>query len=114
MKKRENTMMTKADKIKQILEQNGSKLCSVEFTKKDGSIRVMQVQLRSKKGVKGESASEQAKKAVESRKKNNPDLINVVDVQLRKKGVTESACWRSFNADTVLRIKADGVEYKFS
>lgn len=105
--------ISKASKIKQILEQNGSKLCSIEFFKADGSLRKMQVQLRSNKGIKGEAACEQAQKAAKARKYNNPDLINVMDVELRRSGAPEAACWRSFHADKIIRVKADKVEYNF-
>lgn len=106
--------MTKVQKIKQLLEQNGSKLCSIEFLKADGSLRKMQVQLKSTLGVKGDEASEQAQRAAKARKANNPDLLNVMDVQLRQKGVPESGCWRSIHVDKILKVKADKVEYSFS
>lgn len=108
-----NTNMTKADKIKQILKENGSKICSVDFVKADGTLRKMQVQLRSTKGVKGEDASEQAQRATKARKENNPDLINVYDVQLKKKGLPDAACRRSFHADTVFLVSAGGEKYSF-
>lgn len=105
--------MTKINQVKAILEANGSKLASVTFTKKDGSERTMQINLVSNKGVKGELASESAKKGVETRKQNHPELINVLDMQLRQKGVPEAGCRRSINAETVSKIVCGKKIYRF-
>lgn len=104
---------TKINKVKTILERNGSKLATVVFTKKDGSDRTMQINLVSNKGVKGASASERAKKAAKNRAQNNPHLINVLDMNLRQKGVDEYKCRRSINAETVKEIRCGGKVYKF-
>lgn len=105
--------ISKINKVKQILEQNGSKLASVTFIKKDGSERTMQINLVSHQGVKGDLACESAKKGVETRKKNHPELINVLDMQLRQKGLDEFKCRRSINAETVTRIACGGEVYEF-
>lgn len=105
--------VTKVDQVKAILEANGSKLASVTFTKKDGSERTMQINLVSNKGVKGEMASESAKKGVATRAANHPELINVLDMQLRQKGVEEYKCRRSINAETVSKIVCGKKVYTF-
>lgn len=71
--------MNKANKIKSIIEQSRSKLMSVDFKKADGTIRKLSFNPKHVKGIKGDSASESSKKALETRKTNNPDLISVID-----------------------------------
>lgn len=89
------------DKIKNMINENGGRFVTVQFVKKDGSIRRMQVQPAAlKMHVKGEAASDQAKRATATRKKNNPHLMSVFDVQ---KGAI-----RSINLDTVQEIAMKG------
>lgn len=78
----------------------------VNFTKKDGTERTMKVQPAALKfRVKGQAASEAAQKAVVSRAANDPNLLNVWDV--------ERAGPRSINLDTVSRIAAGGEVHFF-
>lgn len=92
--------------VNSLLKEANSSFITIEFTKKDGSNRVMNIQQAAlANNVVGEAASESAKRAVETRKKNNPNLIAVYDVQ--KHDI------RSVNADTVKRVTSKGVTYVF-
>ena len=91
----------KYDIICQIVKEQGSKIFSVTFLKKDGTLRTMLVQDAVTKFLcKGDAASEAARKAVLSRKLNNPNLLNVYDIQ--KQAI------RSINMDTVIQISGKG------
>lgn len=88
--------------IRDIISGQGSRICSVEFIKKDGSYRKMLVQsavLPTR--LKGDAASESAKKATETRRTNHPHLYNV--------WCMDNNAPRSINMDTVLRISGSGV-----
>jgi len=96
----------KREFIKKLLEEANSKFITVEFTKVDGSNRVMNIQQASLKyHVKGEAASESAKKAVETRKKNNPNLMAVWD---NTKGEI-----RSIDLDKTHKVRFNHIEYIF-
>ena len=98
--------------IKEIIKANKSKLMSLTFTKADGSPRVIQFNPKTAKGVLGEAASVQGKKANASFKVNNPNLIQVLDNQLLIKGVAEDKCWRSVKLEAVTCVKAQGKVYE--
>lgn len=98
--KRDYQQMTK------LLNSTKGKYASVLFTKKDGSLRLMNIQpAKTKNHVKGDKASEQAKRAVKTRAENNPNLYNCWDVT--KKAI------RSINLDTVQEIKISGRIFTF-
>ncbi|WP_171174918.1 hypothetical protein [Ruegeria sp. HKCCD8929] len=79
---------------------------SVTFTKKDGTERVMRVQPAAlRQHVKGEVASEAARKAIMTRARRHPHLLPVWDAEARAA--------RSVNLATVTRIAADGHIYHF-
>ena len=83
--------------IKKVIELLGDKIFTVTFTKKDGSIRVMNARRGVKKGVKGVGMS------------YNPtekDLVVVFDMQ--------KEAFRMINAKTILEIKAGEKFYKVS
>lgn len=102
----ENTVDQKRKFILNLLEEANSKFITVEFTKKDGSNRVMNIQQAALKyHVKGDEASESAKKAVETRKKNHPELMAVWDVQKQEV--------RSINLDETHTVRYNHVEYVF-
>lgn len=87
--------------IKSILASAGSTIFAVTFFKKDGTRRVIQVQLPAiKKLLVGEAASESAKQGVAARKENHPELFPVFDIA--NKGV------RQINLDTVVEINLRG------
>lgn len=92
--------------IKNLLKEAGSRFITVEFSKKDGTNRVMNIQQAALKfNVLGESASETGKKAVATRKRNNPNLLAVWDN-------TKQAI-RSINLDTVHTVRYNHIEYVF-
>ncbi len=105
--------MNKTEWVKSKIEESGSKLMSVTFTKKDGTQRTMTFNPLTVKGIKGDKASEQAKQAVATRKANNPNLISVCDQALLSKGDLPAKCWRSVNCDTVTIVKIGGKEYTY-
>lgn len=92
--------------MRQLIESAKGRFCSVTFIKKDSTVRVMNIQPAAIKGhLIGDKASESAKRAVETRKQNHPNLLNVWDNG--KQGI------RSVNLDTVTEIKLDGEVYKY-
>lgn len=83
--------------IRQMIESAGGQFASVTFVKKDGSIRVMQVQPAAGKfHVVGDAASESAQQGVETRKALHPHLFPIWDVAAK--------AFRSVNLDTVTRV----------
>ncbi len=83
------------------------RFCSVTFTKKDGTERVMNVQPAAIVGhLIGEKASDSAKQGVKTRAERYPNLLNVWDNG--KQGI------RSINMDTVSQIKLDGEVYRYA
>lgn len=85
----------------------GGRFCAVTFRKKDGSERRMQVQpaaLRPR--LKGEAASEAARRAALTRAERYPHLVPVWDVRARAP--------RSINLATVSRIAVDGCVHCFA
>jgi hypothetical protein len=90
-----------------LITSAGGRFCGVTFTKKDGTERRMQVQpaaldLR----VKGEAASERARRATLTREARHPHLLPVWDVR--------AGAPRSINLATVSRIAVDGQVHRFS
>jgi hypothetical protein len=93
--------------ITELLEEANSHFVTVEFTKKNGEERSMNIQQAALKfHVKGDEASESAKKAVETRKANHPELMAVYDVQKHE--------IRSINLDTTSIVRLGGKEYVFA
>ena len=90
-----------------LLLSAGGRFCTVTFTKKDGTLRKMQVQpaalgLR----LKGNAASEAAQRAAHTRQERHPHLLPVWDVRARAP--------RSINLATVSRIAANGQVHSFA
>lgn len=100
------TTEEKREFVKQLLETANSNFITIEFIKKDKTNRVMNIQQAAMQyHVKGDEASESAKRAVETRKANHPELIPVYDVQ---KGEI-----RSVNLDSVHTVRSGGKTYNF-
>lgn len=98
--------MRNYEQMRAFIEANKGKFIRVDFIKKDGTERRMIVQpAKLKFEVKGDEASEEAKRRTVVRKENNPNLMAVWDVQAE--GI------RSINFDTVTSIKAGGAEYNY-
>jgi hypothetical protein len=90
-----------------LIAQTGGRFCAVTFTKKDGTERRMQVQpaaLRHR--LRGEAASEPARRATFTRQERHPHLLPVWDVRARAP--------RSINLRTVSRIAVDGRVHRFA
>lgn len=96
-------MTNKAQKVNALIEQAGGKIFSVEFVKKDGSIRKMTcrrgVDKYSDGGVAGYSV--------------NPENIGVFELAHGDSARKGKENYRCFNANNVLTMKVNGVEYKF-
>jgi len=92
--------------VKGLLESANANFITIEFTKKDGTNRSMNIQQAALQNhIKGDEASDSAKKAVETRKKNHPELLAVYDVQKHE--------IRSVNLDTVSIVRSQGKTYNF-
>lgn len=92
---------------KDLIASAAGRFCTVTFIKADGSERVMRVQpAMLRHHVKGETASEAARKAVTTRAAKHPHLFPVWD--------TEKGAPRSINLSTVTRIALDGAVHTYA
>lgn len=99
-------------KAKALIESAGTHFISVEFFKKDKTLRRMIVHPTAiRNRLVGDAASDSAKQAVETRKVNHPELYNVIDVDAIKHG--EEKAIRSINLDTLVSITVDGTRHEF-
>lgn len=90
-----------------LIASAGSTIFAVEFFKKDGTKRTMQVQLPAiKKLLVGEAASDSAKQAIATNKANNPHLRAVYDIAIN--------AIRSINLDTVVAVTVRGTRHEFA
>ncbi|WP_120632195.1 hypothetical protein [Ruegeria sp. EL01] len=90
-----------------LISKAKGRFVSVTFTKQDGTQRTMRVQPATlRQHVKGDAASNAARKAIETRTRRHPHLLPVWD--------TEAQAPRSVNLATVSRIAADGNVHTFS
>lgn len=94
-------------RIRALLLGAGSHFASVEFVKKDGTIRTMLVQPATGpvRLAAAPQASEEGKAAAKIRAANNPHLLNIWD--------HAKAAWRSVNLDTVRRVQVNKIRYLF-
>jgi molybdenum cofactor biosynthesis enzyme len=84
------------NKREKIIKAMGNKIFTVTFTKKDGTVRVMNARRGVKKGVTGVGlAYDAAEKG----------LITVYDMKKRQ--------FRSVNVDTVQTVKTVGITHTF-
>lgn len=86
-----------------LLEAAGDTFFGVTFVKKDGSLRDMTCRFSVTKGVKGDDASDQAKRAYETWKVNNPHLLRLYD--------TQADGFRTVNLETVRSVRLKGDVY---
>jgi hypothetical protein len=96
------TMINRDEAVK-LLETTGDKFFNVVFLKKDGSTRSMTARYGVTKGVLGDAASEQGKKALATWRENNPNLIRLFDIH--------KDAFRTVNLDTILSLKIGGEEF---
>jgi len=85
------------ERAKELIEQSNNKIFSAEFTKKDGSHRLMNARLGVKKGLK-----ENPKPQPYDPKKYN--LIRVYDMQINK--------YRMINLETLKKLSINKIIYK--
>jgi len=100
---------TKRAQIKGFIAESGSKFMTIEFIKKDGSTRVMNFNPQSAKKHLVENPSDSAKQATETRKRNNPNLVNIWEMNNQD----ETTKFRSVNLDTVTRVACGKMEITF-
>lgn len=94
------------NEMRYLIEAAKGRFVRVDFIKKDGTLRQMLVQpAKLKFEVKGDEASDSARKGNETYKQNNPNLMPVWDV--------DKQAIRSINLDTVTLIKIDGEEHAY-
>ncbi|MEP5761146.1 MAG: hypothetical protein ABJ327_17890 [Litoreibacter sp.] len=91
---------------RELIESAKGRFCSVTFIKVDGSERTMKVQPAALKfKVKGDAASDSAKKATINRKVRHPHLMPVWEI--------DSKVVRSVNLATVTMIVFDGLAHVY-
>ena len=94
------------EQMRSLIEGGKGRFLRVDFIKKDGTLRQMIIQpAKLKFEVKGDEASDKAKRGNQTWKDNNPNLMPVWDVQAE--GI------RSINFDTVQLIVKDKEEYRY-
>lgn len=94
-----------ADK-RELIAASAGRISAVTFIKKDGTSRTMKVQPATlAKRVKGDAATDAAKRATATRKATHPNLMPVWDV--------EAKAARSINLATVTRIATGGHVHTF-
>jgi hypothetical protein len=96
-------MQTKYQMIRSILETNQGRFLTVSFRKKDGTMRRMNIQPAAVKTHLSVDPNPSAVQGAETRRRNNPNLIPVYDVQ---KGSI-----RSINVDTISSIRANKITF---
>lgn len=89
--------------IRSTIRAAGSKLVAVEAVTKDGEIKRFVFSDAARPTHMASIVTVSGAQAVESRKRNNPDLFNVWDINERR--------WRSFNLNNVLTIKTAGARH---
>ena len=92
---------------RRMIDAAKGRFVSVTFTKKDGTERVMRVQPATLKyHLRGDSASESARKAAQTRAERHPHLMPVWDA--------DKAAARSVNLATISRIAIDGAVHEYA
>ena len=102
--------MNTNEEFKKLLERNGSKIMRITFKKKNGDIRHVSTNPKYVNLV-DKYKSESTKQAVETRKKNNPTLVNVIDLVKKRKG---GSGYVSFYTESIVSVKAGGEVVEFA
>jgi hypothetical protein len=89
-----------ATTLRDFLNNEGSTIISIEFTKKNGEKRVIQFNPRDRKEIKGFGV-----------KSNNPDILRVRDFAIARSHGT--GAWRSLNIQSISKIVSRGRIYTF-
>ncbi len=93
--------MDKATTIRNFLEISGSTIVSVQFMKKDGTLRKIQFNPKDRNEIKGFGPSTQ-----------DPNIIRVRDFKIAKN--QGQGAWRSFDVNRIVSITANGFTYSFN
>ncbi len=93
--------MDKATTIRNFLEISGSTIVSVQFMKKDGTLRKIQFNPKDRNEIKGFGPSTQ-----------DPNIIRVRDFKIAKN--QGQGAWRSFDVNRIVSITANGSTYSFN
>jgi hypothetical protein len=87
--------MTRSEQIRELFSTLGSTIVSVEFVKRDGTLRKIRFNPKDRQEIVGTG-----------RPSNNPDIFRVRDFDVAKRdGI---GAWRSFDANRVRRIAYRG------
>ena len=102
-----NLVALRRDRLRTIVNSAGSRFVSIGFVKKDGSKRTITCQNACiATRAKGSTASDSAQRAVDTRKRNNPHLMNVFDIN--------ADGFKSVNLDSIFAIHIDRQAYDVS
>jgi len=88
------------ENVRSFLRSVGSSIVTVEFIKRDGSIRQITFNPRDRQEIKGTNTANL-----------NPDTIRVRDFNIARTG---QPAWRSFNVSSIRRIKANRQVFNFT
>ncbi len=98
---------TEIDRRRALFDAAGGRFCGVEFVKKDGSVRRMQVQpAKVRRGLPDELPLDPARRGAWTRALRHPHLIPVWDVKRHAP--------RTVNLATLRRLAADGQVHRFA
>jgi hypothetical protein len=92
--------MAISETIRTFLQSAGSTIITVEFVKKDGTIRKISFNPRDRNEIKGTGTAVK-----------NPDIIRVRDFNLARKN---EPAWRSFNVNSIRRINYNRQTFDFT
>jgi len=106
-------MHTINDQIREIIESAGSKFVSVTAVTVKGEVRRFLFNPRDKTALHKDIVSIAGAKAAETRKLNNPDLINIMDRGPEKIAKHGEPGPSSFKLDRVLSVRVNRVNYPF-
>lgn len=92
--------MNRSETIRSFLRAAGSTIVSVQFVKKDGTIRTVCFNPRDRNEIIGVGS-----------KVRNPDIIAVRDLSIAQ--TQKIGAWRSFDVTRIVSIKSRGQVYNF-
>lgn len=98
------------DTIRRFIETQGSQFISVSFLKKGGIPRTITYNPKAAKNKTQGAKSASSQQAIETRARNNPNLLNVWEHGNKD----EQTKFRSINLDTVYEIAAGGAKISFT
>jgi len=93
--------MSRSETIRNFLQAAGSTIISVQFIKKDGTIRNIRFNPRDRNEITGAGS-----------KVRNPDIIAVRDLSIAQ--TQKTGAWRSFDVNRIVSIKSRGQVYNFT